>query len=66
MAKVFYFGNVTSDFGNRAGDAMINAMDMLVSRANTSGSVAIDNAYDYNHDKKVDSDDITSRSEFTE
>jgi hypothetical protein len=66
---LFYFGNAIGDTGNSTANSSVDAFDEILTRANPRSPVnpaAIDNAFDFNRDKKVDaSDQIISRSNRT-
>lgn len=54
-ADVFYFGNLPGETFNSLAGARVTASDVLATRANTArGGAAVDNAYDFNRDRRVD------------
>jgi len=58
---VFYFGNAVAESGNSAGDARVNAVDLLSARNNPRNSLnpaAIDFNCDFNRDKRVNATDM--------
>ncbi len=58
---VFYFGNATGESGNSAGDAKVNAFDMLGARDNQRTFVhpaPIESPYDYDRDARVNAGDM--------
>ena len=53
---VFYFGNAPGETGNSTDDAAVNLLDLravLQNRRSTSDPAPIDNAYDFNRDRRV-------------
>ena len=57
---VFYFGNAVGETGNSALDAAVNALDAAATRAaQHGGKVLVDNPYDFNRDRAVNSLDLT-------
>ena len=57
---VFYFGNAIGETGNSAGDARVDAVDVLMTRQNPQpffDPATIDNVYDFNRDRRVDAID---------
>jgi L-ascorbate metabolism protein UlaG (beta-lactamase superfamily) len=58
--NVFYFGNAVGETGNSAANAFVSATDEIAVRTHATPpgeSAAIDSAYDFNRDSKVDSAD---------
>jgi L-ascorbate metabolism protein UlaG (beta-lactamase superfamily) len=58
--NVFYFGNVVGETGNSAANAFVSATDEIAIRSHftpAGESAAIDSAYDFNRDGKVDAAD---------
>jgi len=58
---VFYFGNAVGESGNLAGDARVNAVDVLLARNNPRtllNEAEIDLAYDFNRDQRVSATDM--------
>jgi len=58
---VFYFGNAVGETGNSAGNAKVNAADVLLTRNNPRGSLnpaPIDFRYDFNRDRRVNATDM--------
>ncbi len=59
--NVFYYGNAIGDSGNSAGDAKVNAFDMLGARDNQRNFLdpaPIDFAFDYDRNARVDAADM--------
>ena len=58
-ADVFYFGNAVGSAGDDPSSAAVVSADELLARSNGTGLgvAAIDNPYDYNRDKHVNSQD---------
>jgi len=58
---VFYFGNALAESGNSAGDARVNATDVLLTRNNPRNLLnpaPADFRYDFNRDKRVNAADM--------
>jgi len=58
---VFYFGNAVGEAGNSAGDAKVNATDVLLARNNPRNFLnpaPINFAYDFNRDRRVNAADM--------
>jgi subtilisin family serine protease len=56
---VFYFGNAVGEAGNSPLDAAVNALDVAATRAaQHAGDVLVDNVYDFNRDRVVNSLDL--------
>lgn len=52
---VFYFGNLPGETFNSTSEARVTAADVLATRANSArAGAAVDNAYDFNRDRRVD------------
>ncbi len=66
---VFYFGNAVAEAGNSPTDTHVTATDLLLARNNRRSEVdpaAVDFAYDYNRDGRVDVIDVLlARDGFT-
>jgi hypothetical protein len=61
QSDVFYFGNAPGEAGNSTTDAKVDAIDMLLARANPRtflDPVPIDFAYDFNRDGRVNATDV--------
>jgi glucuronoarabinoxylan endo-1,4-beta-xylanase len=62
----FYFGNAIGDTGLDPASARVNALDLLVARANATASALITDPCDFNRDAIVDlNDEIIARSNVT-
>ncbi|NLF25972.1 MAG: hypothetical protein GX589_10000, partial [Deltaproteobacteria bacterium] len=59
-SDVFYFGNAIGETGNSATDAIVNATDQVLARANSSSfrQVEVTNRYDFNKDGLVNITDV--------
>jgi len=58
---VFCFGNAIGEAGNAAGEALVNALDVLLARNNPRTLInpaPIDFPYDYNRDARVNATDL--------
>lgn len=58
---VFYFGNAIGETGNDAGNALVNATDILAARDNPRGPFQmadISNPFDFNRDRLVTATDV--------
>lgn len=57
---VFYFGNAVGETGNDASNAIVNLIDVALTRTNQTGfNVAnIDDPYDFNRDQRVNLQDV--------
>jgi hypothetical protein len=66
---VFFFGNAVGDSGNSAANAQVDLADEIVARNNPRtvfNPATLDNACDYNRDKRVDlADEILARNNGT-
>jgi len=58
---VFYFGNAVAESGNQPGNSMVTSTDLLLARNNPRNFLhpaAIDFAFDYNRDQRVNATDV--------
>jgi hypothetical protein len=56
---VFYFGNLGGEVGDAAGDAVVGARDLVLTRSYmTRRNLPVSNHYDHNRDGRVDSRDL--------